>query len=154
MSKADGCDDFSDILTEMIVLGLECMCDIHPRSLPPSSFSQLSSLHKAHSLRRKKRRNMLAIFGFRKNRNQTLSNQGPEAEAEVYGDGCHTVATAPTGFVYAENTTRMDSACKDITLNRRHNARFMHQTTIHNITSQRTCSFSLPYSAPQRHVFR
>ncbi|TKS74994.1 Cytoplasmic FMR1-interacting protein 1 -like protein [Collichthys lucidus] len=57
----------------------------------------LSSLHKAHSLRRKKRRNMLAIFGFRKNRNQTLSNQGPESEAEVYGDGCHTVATAPTG---------------------------------------------------------
>lgn len=79
---------------------------VHVRHSPslslPSSFSQLSSLHKAHSLRRKKRRNMLAIFGFRKNRNQTLSNQGPEAEAEVYGDGCHTVATAPTGFVYAQ----------------------------------------------------
>lgn len=45
---------------------------------------------------------MLAIFGFRKNRNQTLSNQGPESEAEVYGDGCHTVATAPTGFVHAQ----------------------------------------------------
>lgn len=45
---------------------------------------------------------MLAIFGFRKNRNQTLSNPGPESEAEVYGDGCHTVATAPTGFVYAQ----------------------------------------------------
>ncbi|KAM9762503.1 capping protein, Arp2/3 and myosin-I linker protein 3-like isoform 2-T2 [Menidia menidia] len=59
--------------------------------------SQLSSLHKVHSLRRKKRRNMLAIFGFRKNRSQTLSNQGPESDAEVYGDGCHTVATAPTG---------------------------------------------------------
>ncbi|XP_026201111.1 capping protein, Arp2/3 and myosin-I linker protein 3-like isoform X2 [Anabas testudineus] len=60
--------------------------------------SQLSSLHKAHSLRRKKRRNMLAIFGFRKNRNQTVSSQVPqESEAEVYGDVCHTVATAPTG---------------------------------------------------------
>ncbi|XP_026160863.1 capping protein, Arp2/3 and myosin-I linker protein 3-like [Mastacembelus armatus] len=60
--------------------------------------SQLSSLHKAHSLRRKKRRNMLAIFGFRKNRNQTQSSQGSkEPEAELYGDGCHTVATAPTG---------------------------------------------------------
>lgn len=44
---------------------------------------------------------MLAIFGFRKNRNQTLSSQGPqESEAEGYGDGCHIVATAPTGFVY------------------------------------------------------
>ncbi|KAK2907601.1 hypothetical protein Q8A73_008674 [Channa argus] len=60
--------------------------------------SQLSSLHKAHSLRRKKRRNMLAIFGFRKNRNQTVLGQGPEeSEAEIYGDGCHSVATAPTG---------------------------------------------------------
>ncbi|XP_028299914.1 capping protein, Arp2/3 and myosin-I linker protein 3-like isoform X2 [Gouania willdenowi] len=54
--------------------------------------SQLSSLHKAHSLRRKKRRNMLAIFGFRKNRNQS-----PEFDSEVYGDGSHSVATAPTG---------------------------------------------------------
>ncbi|XP_036969838.1 capping protein, Arp2/3 and myosin-I linker protein 3-like isoform X2 [Acanthopagrus latus] len=69
--------------------------DFYTKRVLPDS--QLSSLHKAHSLRRKKRRNMLAIFGFRKNRNQTLSNQGPEAEAEVYGDGCHTVATAPTG---------------------------------------------------------
>uniref|UniRef100_A0A8C5ES93 Capping protein, Arp2/3 and myosin-I linker protein 3-like n=1 Tax=Gouania willdenowi TaxID=441366 RepID=A0A8C5ES93_GOUWI len=50
--------------------------------------SQLSSLHKAHSLRRKKRRNMLAIFGFRKNRNQS-----PEFDSEVYGDGSHSVAT-------------------------------------------------------------
>lgn len=71
----------------------------HPTS---DSFSQLSSLHKAHSLRRKKRRNMLAIFGFRKNRNQTLSNQEVQSEAEVYGDGCYTVATAPTGFVYLQ----------------------------------------------------
>lgn len=43
---------------------------------------------------------MLAIFGFRKNRNQSLSNQGPqESEAEVSGDGCPIVATAPMGFV-------------------------------------------------------
>uniref|UniRef100_UPI0037E9383E capping protein, Arp2/3 and myosin-I linker protein 3-like n=1 Tax=Semicossyphus pulcher TaxID=241346 RepID=UPI0037E9383E len=69
--------------------------DFYTKRVLPDS--QLSSLHKAHSLRRKKRRNMLAIFGFRKNRNQTLSNQGPESEVEVYGDGCHTVATAPTG---------------------------------------------------------
>ncbi|KAF3835106.1 hypothetical protein F7725_027664 [Dissostichus mawsoni] len=73
--------------------------DFYTKRVLPDS--QLSSLHKAHSLRRKKRRNMLAIFGFRKNRNQTLSNQEPESEAEVYSDGCHFVATAPTGFVTA-----------------------------------------------------
>lgn len=44
---------------------------------------------------------MLAIFGFRRNRNQ--SNQEPESEAEVYGDGSHAVATAPAGFVHAQN---------------------------------------------------
>uniref|UniRef100_A0A8D3AW49 Leucine-rich repeat-containing protein 16B-like n=1 Tax=Scophthalmus maximus TaxID=52904 RepID=A0A8D3AW49_SCOMX len=48
--------------------------DFYTKRVLPDS--QLSSLHKAHSLRRKKRRNMLAIFGFRKNRNQTLSSQG------------------------------------------------------------------------------
>ncbi|XP_068581522.1 capping protein, Arp2/3 and myosin-I linker protein 3-like isoform X3 [Cebidichthys violaceus] len=69
--------------------------DFYTKRVLPDS--QLSSLHKAHSLRRKKRRNMLAIFGFRRNRSQTLSNQGPESEAEVYGDGCHFVATAPSG---------------------------------------------------------
>ncbi|KAM4574530.1 capping protein, Arp2/3 and myosin-I linker protein 3-like isoform 2-T2 [Fundulus diaphanus] len=67
--------------------------DFYTKRVLPDS--QLTTLHKAHSLRRKKRRNMLAIFSFRKNRSQTLSNQ--ETEAEVYGDGCHTVATAPTG---------------------------------------------------------
>uniref|UniRef100_A0A3B4VKS9 Capping protein, Arp2/3 and myosin-I linker protein 3-like n=1 Tax=Seriola dumerili TaxID=41447 RepID=A0A3B4VKS9_SERDU len=50
--------------------------DFYTKRVLPDS--QLSSLHKAHSLRRKKRRNMLAIFGFRKNRNQTLSGQGPQ----------------------------------------------------------------------------
>lgn len=49
---------------------------------------------------------MLAIFGFRKNRNQTVSSQVPqESEAEVYGDVCHTVATAPTGFVHLHTYT-------------------------------------------------
>uniref|UniRef100_A0A673B3V9 Capping protein regulator and myosin 1 linker 3 n=1 Tax=Sphaeramia orbicularis TaxID=375764 RepID=A0A673B3V9_9TELE len=65
--------------------------DFYTKRVLPDS--QLSSLHKAHSLRRKKRRNMLAIFGFRKNRTQNVSSQGPDSEAEVYGDGCHTVAT-------------------------------------------------------------
>uniref|UniRef100_A0A673XN98 Capping protein regulator and myosin 1 linker 3 n=1 Tax=Salmo trutta TaxID=8032 RepID=A0A673XN98_SALTR len=41
--------------------------------------SQLSSLHQAQSLRRKKRRSVLSIFsGFRKNRNSTISNQETE----------------------------------------------------------------------------
>uniref|UniRef100_A0A667ZVQ0 Capping protein regulator and myosin 1 linker 3 n=1 Tax=Myripristis murdjan TaxID=586833 RepID=A0A667ZVQ0_9TELE len=66
--------------------------DFYTKRVLPDS--QLSSLHKAHSLRRKKRRNMLAIFGFRKNRNPTQSNQGPESGGgEVYGEECHTVAT-------------------------------------------------------------
>ncbi|XP_034036370.1 capping protein, Arp2/3 and myosin-I linker protein 3-like [Thalassophryne amazonica] len=69
--------------------------DFYTKRVLPDS--QLSSLHKVHSLRRKKRRNMLAIFGFRKNRSQTVSTQGPETETEVDGDGCHTVATAPKG---------------------------------------------------------
>lgn len=44
---------------------------------------------------------MLAIFGFRKNRSNTQAGQGPpECDAEIYGDGCHTVATAPTGCVH------------------------------------------------------
>ncbi|CAB1332067.1 unnamed protein product [Coregonus sp. 'balchen'] len=65
--------------------------------LPDFYSKRLSSLHKAHSLRRKKRRNMLAIFGFRRNRNSTLSNQGPESGRDGCGEECHTVATAPTG---------------------------------------------------------
>ncbi|CAB1324107.1 unnamed protein product [Coregonus sp. 'balchen'] len=79
------------------------LCDDSSSSPPSSSFSsfsalsQLSSLHKAHSLRRKKRRNMLAIFGFRRNRNSTLSNQGPESGRDGCGEECRTVATAPTG---------------------------------------------------------
>uniref|UniRef100_A0A8C7PMT6 CARMIL C-terminal domain-containing protein n=1 Tax=Oncorhynchus mykiss TaxID=8022 RepID=A0A8C7PMT6_ONCMY len=65
--------------------------DFYSKRVLPDS--QLSSLHKAHSLRRKKRRNMLAIFGFRRNRNSTLSNQGPESGGDGCGEECHTVAT-------------------------------------------------------------
>ncbi|CAG10944.1 unnamed protein product, partial [Tetraodon nigroviridis] len=57
---------------------------------------QLSKLHKAHSLRRKKRRNMLAIFGFLKNRSQS-SGQGSECSAEFYGDIGPVAATATMG---------------------------------------------------------
>nr|XP_029488884.1 capping protein, Arp2/3 and myosin-I linker protein 3-like isoform X3 [Oncorhynchus nerka] len=69
--------------------------DFYTKRVLPDS--QLSSLHKAHSLRRKKRRNMLAIFGFRRNRNSTLSNQGPDSGGDGCGEECCTVAMAPTG---------------------------------------------------------
>ncbi|KAJ7986465.1 hypothetical protein DPEC_G00340170 [Dallia pectoralis] len=69
--------------------------DFYTKRVLPDS--QLSSLHKAHSLRRKKRRNVLAIFGFRRNRNSTFSNQGPESVGDGCGEECRTVATAPTG---------------------------------------------------------
>lgn len=55
---------------------------------------------------------MLAIFGFRKNRSQTFSDQVRESEAGVYGDGSHTVATAPTGFVYAQTQTQTNAQRK------------------------------------------
>lgn len=73
--------------------------------------SQLSSLHKAHSLRRKKRRNMLAIFGFRKNRNQAPS-QWSECGAEVYGDIGPVVTAATMGCV----CTQTQRGQKDKTL--------------------------------------
>ncbi|XP_018588611.2 uncharacterized protein LOC108922769 isoform X1 [Scleropages formosus] len=71
--------------------------DFYTKRVLPDS--QLSSLHKAQSLRRKKRRNMLAIFSFRRNRHSTLSNQGTETGGwgGACGDECRTVATAPTG---------------------------------------------------------
>ncbi|XP_077354043.1 capping protein, Arp2/3 and myosin-I linker protein 3 isoform X2 [Festucalex cinctus] len=48
--------------------------DFYSKRVLPDS--QLSSIHQAQSLRRKKRRSMLSIFsGFRKNRNSTISNQ-------------------------------------------------------------------------------
>ncbi|KAI1888768.1 hypothetical protein AGOR_G00172120 [Albula goreensis] len=71
--------------------------DFYTKRVLPDS--QLSCLHKAQSLRRKKRRNMLAIFGFRRNRNSSLSNQGAESRGGggACGEECRTVATAPTG---------------------------------------------------------
>ncbi|XP_060740151.1 capping protein, Arp2/3 and myosin-I linker protein 3-like isoform X1 [Tachysurus vachellii] len=69
--------------------------DFYSKRVLPDS--QLSSLHKAHSLRRKKRRNMLAIFGFRRNRNSTLSNQEADSLGVACNEDCRTVATAPTG---------------------------------------------------------
>ncbi|XP_036373398.1 capping protein, Arp2/3 and myosin-I linker protein 3-like, partial [Megalops cyprinoides] len=71
--------------------------DFYTKRVLPDS--QLSCLHKAQSLRRKKRRNMLAIFGFRRNRNSTLSNQGTESGGGggACGEECRTMATAPTG---------------------------------------------------------
>uniref|UniRef100_A0A3Q3WH06 Uncharacterized protein n=1 Tax=Mola mola TaxID=94237 RepID=A0A3Q3WH06_MOLML len=51
--------------------------DFYSKRVLPDS--QLSSLHQAQSLRRKKRRSVLSIFsGFRKNRSSTISNQEPD----------------------------------------------------------------------------
>uniref|UniRef100_A0A3Q3SD58 Capping protein regulator and myosin 1 linker 3 n=1 Tax=Mastacembelus armatus TaxID=205130 RepID=A0A3Q3SD58_9TELE len=55
--------------------------DFYSKRVLPDS--QLSSLHQAQSLRRKKRRSMLSIFsGFRKNRNSTISNQDSDSTSE------------------------------------------------------------------------
>ncbi|XP_015234914.1 PREDICTED: leucine-rich repeat-containing protein 16B [Cyprinodon variegatus] len=55
--------------------------DFYSKRVLPDS--QLSSLHQAQSLRRKKRRSVLSIFsGFRKNRNSTFSNQDLEGASE------------------------------------------------------------------------
>ncbi|XP_036940368.1 capping protein, Arp2/3 and myosin-I linker protein 3 isoform X5 [Acanthopagrus latus] len=57
--------------------------DFYSKRVLPDS--QLSSLHQAQSLRRKKRRSVLSIFsGFRKNRNSTISNQDSDALENVY----------------------------------------------------------------------
>ncbi|XP_030016802.1 capping protein, Arp2/3 and myosin-I linker protein 3 isoform X5 [Sphaeramia orbicularis] len=57
--------------------------DFYSKRVLPDS--QLSSLHHAQSLRRKKRRSVLSIFsGFRKNRNSTISNQDSDASENVY----------------------------------------------------------------------
>ncbi|XP_061588774.1 capping protein, Arp2/3 and myosin-I linker protein 3 isoform X1 [Cololabis saira] len=55
--------------------------DFYSKRVLPDS--QLSSLHQAQSLRRKKRRSVLSIFsGFRKNRNSTISNQDSDGASE------------------------------------------------------------------------
>ncbi|XP_061695752.1 capping protein, Arp2/3 and myosin-I linker protein 3 isoform X12 [Syngnathoides biaculeatus] len=57
------------------------LLDFYNKRVLPDS--QLSSIHQAQSLRRKKRRSMLSIFsGFRKNRNSTLSNQELDSTSE------------------------------------------------------------------------
>ncbi|XP_041752443.1 capping protein, Arp2/3 and myosin-I linker protein 3 isoform X3 [Coregonus clupeaformis] len=55
--------------------------DFYTKRVLPDS--QLSLLHQAQSLRRKKRRSVLSIFsGFRKNRNSTISNQETDSGSE------------------------------------------------------------------------
>ncbi|XP_076018230.1 capping protein, Arp2/3 and myosin-I linker protein 3 [Genypterus blacodes] len=57
--------------------------DFYSKRVLPDS--QLSSLHQAQSLRRKKRRSVLSIFsGFRKSRNSTISNQDSDASENIY----------------------------------------------------------------------
>nr|XP_023693448.1 capping protein, Arp2/3 and myosin-I linker protein 2-like [Paramormyrops kingsleyae] len=72
--------------------------DFYTKRVLPDS--QLSSIHKAQSLRRKKRRNMLAIFNFRRHRHSALANQSTDLSVwgGACGDECRTVATAPTGI--------------------------------------------------------
>uniref|UniRef100_A0A3Q2Y630 Capping protein regulator and myosin 1 linker 3 n=1 Tax=Hippocampus comes TaxID=109280 RepID=A0A3Q2Y630_HIPCM len=56
--------------------------DFYSKRVLPDS--QLSSIHQAQSLRRKKRRSVLSIFsGFRKNRNSTISNQELDTQFRV-----------------------------------------------------------------------
>ncbi|XP_061095070.1 LOW QUALITY PROTEIN: capping protein, Arp2/3 and myosin-I linker protein 3-like [Conger conger] len=71
--------------------------DFYTKRVLPDS--QLSCLHKAQSLRRKKRRNMLAIFSFRRNRNSMQANQGTESRGGggACGEECRTMAMASTG---------------------------------------------------------
>ncbi|XP_035270940.1 capping protein, Arp2/3 and myosin-I linker protein 3-like isoform X2 [Anguilla anguilla] len=71
--------------------------DFYTKRVLPDS--QLSCLHKAQSLRRKKRRNMLAIFSFRRNRNSIQANHGTESRGGgvTSGEECRTMAMAPTG---------------------------------------------------------
>ncbi|MFT7800129.1 capping protein, Arp2/3 and myosin-I linker protein 3 [Arapaima gigas] len=72
--------------------------DFYTKRVLPDS--QLSCLHQAQSLRRKKRRNVLSIFGFRRNRNSTLSNHGPESgEGGGPSEDEGGVAVAPTKCV-------------------------------------------------------
>ncbi|KAI1901287.1 hypothetical protein AGOR_G00032760 [Albula goreensis] len=72
--------------------------DFYTKRVLPDS--QLSTLHQAQSFRRKKRRNVLSIFGFRRNRNSTISNQGPESGegGGACGDECRTATAAPLKY--------------------------------------------------------
>ncbi|XP_029970261.1 capping protein, Arp2/3 and myosin-I linker protein 3 [Salarias fasciatus] len=78
--------------------------DFYSKRVLPDS--QLSSLHQAQSLRRKKRRSVLSIFsGFRKNRNSTISNQDSDSASEnVYSMIQHPRdAVRPDGAVPGAN---------------------------------------------------
>ncbi|XP_067331179.1 capping protein, Arp2/3 and myosin-I linker protein 3 isoform X2 [Channa argus] len=79
--------------------------DFYSKRVLPDS--QLSSLHQAQSLRRKKRRSMLSIFsGFRKNRNSMISNQDSDASENVYSMIQHPRDTArPESTVPGANGT-------------------------------------------------
>ncbi|XP_061791934.1 capping protein, Arp2/3 and myosin-I linker protein 3 isoform X2 [Nerophis lumbriciformis] len=57
--------------------------DFYSKRVLPDS--QLSSIHQAQSLRRKKRRSVLSLFsGFRKSRNSTISSQELDTSENVY----------------------------------------------------------------------
>ncbi|KAJ8336549.1 hypothetical protein SKAU_G00377690 [Synaphobranchus kaupii] len=68
--------------------------DFYTKRVLPDS--QLSSLHQAQSFRRKKRRTMLSIFGFRRNRNSTISTQESIGDPGACGEECRTVASTPS----------------------------------------------------------
>uniref|UniRef100_A0A665X1H1 Capping protein regulator and myosin 1 linker 3 n=1 Tax=Echeneis naucrates TaxID=173247 RepID=A0A665X1H1_ECHNA len=79
--------------------------DFYSKRVLPDS--QLSSLHQAQSLRRKKRRSMLSIFsGFRKNRNSTISNQDSEygMEATTASENVYSMIQHPKDTVRPEST--------------------------------------------------
>uniref|UniRef100_A0A3B3T2F6 Capping protein regulator and myosin 1 linker 3 n=1 Tax=Paramormyrops kingsleyae TaxID=1676925 RepID=A0A3B3T2F6_9TELE len=100
-------DDFASVVTWALVLqhctenGVatpldDGLPDFYTKRVLPDS--QLSSIHKAQSLRRKKRRNMLAIFNFRRHRHSALANQSTDLSVwgGACGDECRTVATQAT----------------------------------------------------------
>ncbi|XP_030630499.1 capping protein, Arp2/3 and myosin-I linker protein 3 [Chanos chanos] len=72
--------------------------DFYTKRVLPDS--QLSCHHQSQVLRRKKRRNMLSIFGFRKNRNSTLSYQEPESAGRggACGEECRTNTVAENEY--------------------------------------------------------
>uniref|UniRef100_A0A8C4YUK0 Capping protein regulator and myosin 1 linker 3 n=1 Tax=Gadus morhua TaxID=8049 RepID=A0A8C4YUK0_GADMO len=74
--------------------------DFYSKRVLPDS--QLSFLHKSNSLRRKKRSNMLSIFSFRKNRNQTLDPE-PESGEETAMENVYTLLQPPRTQSRAES---------------------------------------------------
>uniref|UniRef100_A0A3B5A884 Capping protein regulator and myosin 1 linker 3 n=1 Tax=Stegastes partitus TaxID=144197 RepID=A0A3B5A884_9TELE len=77
--------------------------DFYSKRVLPDS--QLSSLHQAQSLRRKKRRSVLSIFsGFRKNRNSTISNQDSDVTFNSASENVYSMIQHP------KDLARPDSA--------------------------------------------